>query len=65
MRGESTDMNKTKEIQNIRQVFLKRERDLPCSLVIKTALPMQGPRVRSLVGELRSCMLLGQKKKKN
>ena len=49
MRGESTDMNKTKEIQNIRQVFLKRERDLPCSLVIKTALPMQGVQVWSLI----------------
>ena len=45
MRGKSTDMNKTKEIQNIRQLSLKRERDLPCSLVIKTALPMQGVQV--------------------
>ena len=60
-------MDKTKEIQNIRQLFLKRERDLPCSLVVKTALPMQGCRTRDqLRGEtwIPQAAGHGEKKKK-
>ena len=39
-------------------------RDFPGGPVVKTpALPLQGVWVQSLVGELRSCMPRGQKKK--
>ena len=38
-------------------------RDFPGSPVIKTALPLQGTRVQSLVGELRSHMPHGMAKK--
>ena len=38
-------------------------RDFPGGPMVKTALPMQGPRVQSLVRELRSHMPHGQRKK--
>ena len=39
--------------------------DFPGGPVVKTALPLQGPRVQSLVGELKSYMPWGQKTKQN
>ena len=34
----------------------KQERNFPGDPVVKTALPLQGAQVQSLVGELTSCM---------
>ena len=41
-----------------------RQRDFPGGPVVKTLLPLQGARVPSLVGELRSPMARPKKKKK-
>ena len=38
--------------------------DFPCSSVVKTVLPLQGPWVQPPVGELRSHMPCDQKKQK-
>ena len=64
MRGESTDMNKRKEIQNIRQLFLKWERDFPCSLVVKTALPTQGCRFDPWSGNSDPACSVAKKRRK-
>ena len=42
----------------------RKPQDFPCSSVVKTVLPLQGPRVQPPVGELRSHMPCDQKKKK-
>ena len=39
-------------------LFKTHQRDFPGGLVVKTALPLQGQWVWSLVGELRFCVLL-------
>ena len=50
----------------LNKVDLKKKRfgDFSCGPVVKTALPLQGAQVQSLVRELRSRMLRGAAKKK-
>ena len=50
------------EVESERQGPSKRrgKRDFPGGLVAMTALPIQGPQVRSLVGELRSLVPPGE-----